>query len=162
METRISDSGDSVRRRRRCQQCDRRFTTYERVELQMPAVVKSKGVRVDYDRGKVEASMRLALRKRPVAMEAFEEAVDSIEGRLFKIGSKEVASARIGELVMEELRRLDKVAYIRFASVYRKFEDIDEFAEAVMEMRPRARMKPAAVAAPAARKARKPAGAKGT
>ncbi len=139
METRTSDSGDSIRRRRRCPQCERRFTTYERVELQMPAVIKSKGVRVDYDRGKVAASMRLALRKRPVSMEDFEESVDKIEGRLFKIGSKEIDSARIGELVMEELKRLDEVAYIRFASVYRKFEDIDAFADAVKAMKPGAR-----------------------
>lgn len=139
METRTSDSGDSIRRRRRCPQCERRFTTYERVELQMPAVIKSRGVRVDYDRGKVEGSMRLALRKRPVSMEDFEEAVDKIEGRLFKIGTKEVESARIGELVMDELKRLDEVAYIRFASVYRKFEDIAAFTDAIEAMKPGAR-----------------------
>ena len=141
METRVSEPGDSIRRRRRCHACEQRFTTYERVERQMPAVMKSRGTRVDYDRAKILASMQLALRKRPVGAEQIVEAVDSIEGRLFKIGRKEVDSARIGELVMDELKRLDQVAYIRFASVYRKFEDIAEFAEAVKEMKPRARMK---------------------
>ena len=136
METRISDTGDSIRRRRRCAGCDRRFTTYERIELSMPAVIKSDGSRVDYDRAKLEFSLRLALRKRPVSKEAFENALDHVEGRLFKLGLKEVPSATIGELVMDELRKLDKVAYIRFASVYRKFEDIDAFAEAINEIRP--------------------------
>ena len=136
METRILDSGDSIRRRRRCVQCDRRFTTYERIELSMPGVIKSDGSRTDFDRAKLEFSMKLALRKRPVAPEAFESALDHVEARLFKLGLKEVRSATIGEFVMDELRKLDKVAYIRFASVYRNFEDIDAFANAVNEMRP--------------------------
>ena len=136
METRDSEAGDSIRRRRRCHACGQRFTTYERIERQMPQVVKSQGTRVDYDRAKVLASMRLALRKRPVSPEQIVEAADSIEGRLFKLGAREVDSSRIGELVMAELKRLDQVAYIRFASVYRKFEDIAEFAEAVKEMKP--------------------------
>ncbi len=148
METRVSEAGDSIRRRRRCHQCDQRFTTYERVERQMPAVVKSRGTRVDYDRAKILASMQLALRKRPVQTEQIVEAVDSIEGRLFKMGVREVDSARIGELVMDELKRLDEVAYIRFASVYRQFEDIDAFAEAIKEMKPRARMKSLSPTAP--------------
>jgi transcriptional repressor NrdR len=136
METRIAETGDSVRRRRRCGACDRRFTTYERVELTMPAVVKSDGSRMDYDRTKLEFSMRLALRKRPVSAEAFESSLGHVESRIFKLGLKEVPSATIGELVMDELRKLDKVAYIRFASVYRKFEDIEAFAHAVNEIRP--------------------------
>jgi len=136
METRLADTGDSIRRRRRCASCDRRFTTYERIELSMPAVVKSDGTRVDYDRDKLEFSMRLALRKRPVTKEAFESALDHVENRMFKLGFKEVPSATIGELVMDELRKLDKVAYIRFASVYRKFEDIEAFADAINEIRP--------------------------
>ena len=136
METRLADTGDSIRRRRRCAGCDRRFTTYERIELSMPAVLKSDGSRVDYDRAKLEFSMRLALRKRPVTKEAFESVLDHVENRMFKLGMKEVPSATIGELVMDELRKLDKVAYIRFASVYRKFEDIDAFAEAINEIRP--------------------------
>ena len=136
METRLADTGDSIRRRRRCAGCDRRFTTYERIELSMPTVVKNDGGRVDYDRAKLEFSMRLALRKRPVTKEAFESALDHVENRMFKLGMKEVPSATIGELVMDELRKLDKVAYIRVASVYRKFEDIDAFAEAINEIRP--------------------------
>ncbi|MGE0802968.1 MAG: transcriptional regulator NrdR [Lautropia sp.] len=136
METRVLDSGDSIRRRRRCVRCDRRFTTYERIELSMPDVVKNNGTRVAYDRAKLEFSMRLALRKRPVSPEAFEDALDRVEGRLFKLGAKEVSSATIGELVMDELQKLDKVAYIRFASVYRNFADIEAFADAVDQIRP--------------------------
>ncbi len=133
METRTTDSGDSIRRRRRCPQCERRFTTYERIELQMPTVLKSRGARADYDRAKVEASMRLgaAGRSARYRWRTSRSALDKIEGRLFKIGAKEVESARIGELVMDELKRLDEVAYIRFASVYRKFEDIAAFADAI-------------------------------
>jgi len=134
METRIAETGDSIRRRRRCAGCDRRFTTYERIELSMPSVLKNDGSRVDYDRAKLEFSMKLALRKRPVTEEAFEGALDHVESRLFKLGLKEVPSATIGELVMDELRKLDKVAYIRFASVYRKFEDIDAFADAIKKL----------------------------
>jgi len=136
METRDAETGDSIRRRRRCAGCDRRFTTYERIELSMPSVVKSDSSRMDYDRAKLEFSMKLALRKRPVTKEAFEAALDHVESRMFKLGLKEVPSATIGELVMDELRKLDKVAYIRFASVYRKFEDIDAFADAINEIRP--------------------------
>jgi transcriptional repressor NrdR len=136
METRIAETGDSIRRRRRCAGCDRRFTTYERIELSMPAVVKNGGSREDYDRAKLEFSIKLALRKRPVTKEAFEAAVDHVEGRIFKLGLKEVPSATVGGFVMDELRKLDKVAYIRFASVYRKFEDIDAFADAINEIRP--------------------------
>ena len=136
METRIFEGGEGIRRRRRCVQCDRRFTTYERIELSMPDVLKSDGSRVPYVRDKLESSMQLALRKRNVSREAFTSALDHVEGRLFRLGLKEVPSARIGELVMDELRKLDEVAYIRFASVYRKFEDIDAFAEAIDEIRP--------------------------
>jgi len=139
METRIAETGDSIRRRRRCAGCDRRFTTYERIELSMPSVVKSNGSRMDYDRAKLEFSMRLALRKRPVTQDDFESSLDHVESRMFKLGLKEVPSAVIGELVMDELRKLDKVAYIRFASVYRKFEDIEAFADAVDEIRPNPR-----------------------
>jgi transcriptional repressor NrdR len=136
METRVAETGDSIRRRRRCAVCDRRFTTYERIELAMPAVIKNGGRREDYDRAKLESSLRLALRKRPVTKEAFEAALDHVESLIFKVGQKEVPSATIGGFVMDELRKLDKVAYIRFASVYRKFEDIDAFADAINEIRP--------------------------
>jgi transcriptional repressor NrdR len=106
-------------------------------------VVKKNGSRADYDRDKLLASMQLALRKRPVTMEAIEAAIDRIEERLITLGEREVPSERVGELVMRELKRLDKVAYIRFASVYRNFEDVDEFSEAIREIKkprqPRAR-----------------------
>jgi transcriptional repressor NrdR len=140
VDTRENEDGDTVRRRRRCLACDKRFTTYERVELQLPLIVKKNGSRVDYDRDKLLASMSLALRKRPVTTESVESAIDRIEERLVTLGEREVASDRVGELVMRELKRLDKVAYIRFASVYRNFEDLDEFSDAIREVKkPRVR-----------------------
>ena len=135
VDTRENEDGDTVRRRRRCLACDKRFTTYERIELQLPLVVKSNGNRVDYDREKVKASMALALRKRPVLAENVNAAIDRIEERLVTLGEREIASGRIGELVMRELKRLDKVAYIRFASVYRNFADLDEFSDAIREVK---------------------------
>ncbi len=140
VDTRENEDGDTVRRRRRCLACDKRFTTYERVELQMPLVVKKNGSRADYDREKLQSSMALALRKRSVPTESLDAAIDRIEERLVTLGEREVASDRIGELVMRELKKLDKVAYIRFASVYRNFEDLDEFSDAIREVKkPRAR-----------------------
>jgi transcriptional repressor NrdR len=137
METRVSEDGSSIRRRRRCERCDKRFTTYERAELALPAVVKHDGSREDFDRRKVLASMQLALRKRPVSQDLVEEAVERIQERLMNLGVREVRSEKVGELVMRELKKLDKIAYVRFASVYRNFEDIDEFAEAILEVSPR-------------------------
>jgi transcriptional repressor NrdR len=134
LETRASDDGSVLRRRRECPQCEKRFTTYERAELALPAVVKKNGSRSEFDSAKLRASMALALRKRPVKAEAVEEAVLRIEAKLMSMAEKEIASERIGELVMRELRKLDKVAYIRFASVYRNFEDPDEFADAVQSL----------------------------
>jgi transcriptional repressor NrdR len=140
VDTRENEDGDTVRRRRRCLACDKRFTTYERVELQLPLVVKKNGSRVDYDREKLNASMTLALRKRPVTTESLGAAIDRIEERLVTLGEREVASDRVGELVMRELKKLDKIAYIRFASVYRNFEDLDEFSDAIREVKkPRVR-----------------------
>jgi transcriptional repressor NrdR len=136
IDSRASDEGAVIRRRRRCLQCDKRFTTYERVELAMPALIKRGGIRAEYDRDKLRASMLLALRKRPVPREAVDEAISRIEEKLLSSAQREVKSEKIGELVMRELKRLDKVAYIRFASVYRSFEDVDEFAEVVREVRP--------------------------
>ncbi len=133
-ETRASDDGESIRRRRRCPNCDKRFTTYERVELSMPAVVKKNGSRVEFDRRKLRASLQLALRKRPVGAEQVDAAVHRIEERLLSLGLREIDSEKIGELVMRELQKLDKIAYVRFASVYRSFEDVDEFAEAIEEV----------------------------
>ncbi len=135
VDTRENEDGDTVRRRRRCPACDKRFTTYERVELKLPQIVKKNGSRVEFERAKLRASMSLSLRKRPVAAEAIEAALDRIEERLMTLGEREVASDRIGELVMRELKKLDKIAYIRFASVYRNFEDVDAFSEAIREVR---------------------------
>ena len=135
VDTRENEDGDTVRRRRRCLACDKRFTTYERVELQLPQVVKKNGSRCEYDRDKLHASMMLALRKRPVTTESLDAALDRIEEKLVTLGEREVASDRIGELVMRELKKLDKVAYIRFASVYRNFEDVEEFSDAIREVR---------------------------
>jgi transcriptional repressor NrdR len=136
IDSRASDEGASIRRRRRCLACDKRFTTYERVELALPSIVKRGGSRAEYDRNKLRASMLLALRKRPVPREAVDDAIGRIEDKLLSAAQREVKSEKLGELVMRELKRLDKVAYIRFASVYRSFEDVDEFAEVVKEVRP--------------------------
>jgi transcriptional repressor NrdR len=139
VDTRENEEGDTVRRRRRCLACDKRFTTYERVELKMPQIVKKNGSRADYDRAKLEASMMLALRKRPVTTASVEAALGRIEDRLLSIGEGEVPTEKIGELVMRELKRIDKIAYIRFASVYRNFADVEEFSEAIREVKkPRA------------------------
>jgi transcriptional repressor NrdR len=127
LDTRVSEEGDVIKRRRRCEKCDKRFTTYERPELALPAIVKKNGSRVEYNRNKLIDSMGIALRKRPVSAEAVEEAIRNIEERLQATGEKEIASDRVGELVMRELKRLDKVAYIRFASVYKSFADIESF-----------------------------------
>ncbi len=135
VETRVSEDGGFIRRRRRCASCDKRFTTYERPEVNFPAIVKKDGRRIEYERGKLLASMKLALRKRPVSTEQVDGAVERIEEKLLNLGLREVLSTRIGELVMFELKKLDKVAYVRFASVYRSFEDIDEFKTLVDEVR---------------------------
>ncbi len=135
IDTRENEDGDIVRRRRRCLACDKRFTTYERVELRMPQVVKKNGTRMEYDRDRLVGSMNLALRKRPVTADAIDAAISRIEERLLALAEREVPSEKVGELVMRELKRLDKVAYIRFASVYRNFEDVEEFSEAIREIR---------------------------
>ena len=135
VETRISEDADFIRRRRQCGACEKRFTTYERPEVNFPTIVKKDGRRIEYERGKLQASMKLALRKRPVSTEQLDSAIERIEEKLLNLGLREVQSPRIGELVMRELKKLDKVAYVRFASVYRNFEDIDEFRALVDEVR---------------------------
>ncbi|MDE2613405.1 MAG: transcriptional regulator NrdR [Burkholderiales bacterium] len=134
VETRESDEGDVVRRRRRCTHCDKRFTTYERGEITLPAVVKKDGSRVEFDPAKLRASMTLALRKRPVSTEQVDAALERIQDKLLAGGAREVTSARLGELVMRELKRMDKVAYVRFASVYREFEDVDAFRQLIRDI----------------------------
>ena len=135
VETRVSEDADFIRRRRQCGACEKRFTTYERPDVTFPAIVKKDGRRIEYKRLKVLGSMNLALRKRPISTEQVDAAVGHIEEKLLSLGVREVASHHIGELVMQELKKLDKVAYIRFASVYRSFEDIDEFRALVDEVR---------------------------
>jgi len=134
VETRESDEGDVVRRRRRCHKCEKRFTTYERAEIALPAIVKRSGARVEFDAHKLRASMTLALRKRNVSIEQVDAAIERIQDKLLASGVRELPSTRIGELVMRELKRLDKVAYVRFASVYRSFEDVDEFSRLIKEI----------------------------
>ncbi|MET3133824.1 transcriptional repressor NrdR [Oxalobacteraceae bacterium GrIS 1.11] len=134
LDTRVSEDGDAIRRRRRCGKCDKRFTTYERIELVMPVVVKKNGSRTEYAAAKLRASLMLALRKRPVAAAAVDMAIASIEEKLLTSGQREVDSGYIGELVMQQLKRLDNIAYIRFASVYKNFEDLDEFQQAIAEV----------------------------
>jgi transcriptional repressor NrdR len=135
VETRVAEDGDFVRRRRQCADCEKRFTTYERPDLTFPAIVKKDGRRIEYERAKLLGSMKLALRKRPVSTEQIDAAVERIEEKLLNMGVRELPSSRVGEFVMRELKRLDKVAYVRFASVYRSFEDVDEFKTVVDEIR---------------------------
>ncbi len=135
VETRLAEDGGFIRRRRQCSACEKRFTTYEKPEVSFPAIVKKDGRRIEYQRDKLRASLNLALRKRPVSTEQVDAAIERIEENLLNQPHREVASNRIGELVMRELKKLDKVAYVRFASVYRSFEDIDEFKTLVDEVR---------------------------
>lgn len=134
LDTRVSEEGDAIRRRRRCTKCDKRFTTYERIELIMPSVVKKNGSRVDFSSEKLRASLMLALRKRPVSAATVDAAINSIEEKILSLGVREIGTERIGEFIMEELKRLDKIAYIRFASVYRSFEDVSEFQNVIAEI----------------------------
>lgn len=135
-ETKVNDSrlaaeGAQIRRRRECLQCGERFTTFETAELVMPQVVKSDQRRVPFDESKLRSGLAKALEKRPVSQESVEEAVGHITRKLRSLGEREVTSRQIGEIVMEELHKLDEVAYVRYASVYRHFQDIDAFREEV-------------------------------
>lgn len=141
LDTRVSEEGDAIRRRRRCTKCDKRFTTHERIELAMPVIVKKNGSRTEFDAGKLRASLMLALRKRPVSAESLDEALQKIKEKLLASGEREVLSGLVGELVMHELKRLDKIAYIRFASVYKSFEDVAEFQNMIEEFSDPARKK---------------------
>jgi len=140
IETKVNDSrlageGRQIRRRRECLKCGERFTTFETAELVMPVVVKSDAVREVYDESKVRAGMEKALEKRPVAREAIDEAVSRITHKVRIIGDREVPSRVIGEFVMDELQQLDEVAYVRFASVYRHFQDVEAFHEEIQRLR---------------------------
>ncbi len=127
IDSRLGKEGNNIRRRRECIQCERRFTTYERVEDILPLVVKKDGRREPFDRVKIIAGMQRACEKRPVSIETIEKFVDQLELQLQESGEKEIPASRIGENVMNALHRIDEVAYVRFASVYRQFKDINEF-----------------------------------
>ncbi|MBS2022572.1 MAG: transcriptional repressor NrdR [Deltaproteobacteria bacterium] len=134
IDSRLSNQGAVIRRRRECLSCTRRFTTYERVEEILPMVVKKDGRRETFDRAKVIAGLKLACQKRPVSAEQIDTVVDGIERKLQELGEKEIPSSVIGENVMRELARLDEVAYVRFASVYRSFKDLGEFMSELKEL----------------------------
>ena len=134
IDSRLVGQGHQVRRRRECVECHERFTTFESAELVMPRVIKSNGSREPFNEDKLRGGIQRALEKRPVGMEAVEEAINRIESKLRATGEREVDAKLIGNLVMEELKGLDKVAYIRFASVYRSFEDIREFGEEIARL----------------------------
>lgn len=138
-ETKVTDSrlageGRQIRRRRECLACGERFTTFETAELVMPQVVKGDQTREPFDVSKLRAGMLKSLEKRPVGLESLEAAIERISHRLRSFGEREVDSRKIGELVMEELRQLDEVAYVRFASVYHRFQDVDEFRDQLEEL----------------------------
>jgi len=134
IDSRVSEAGDSIRRRRRCQACQKRFTTYETVELRLPQVVKTNGSRSDFSIDKLRVGFARALHKRPVPTEYVDAAVERIVAQVLALGEREIPSRQIGEMVMQELYKLDKVAYIRFASVYRSFQDVSDFRDALREV----------------------------
>ncbi|RME41507.1 MAG: transcriptional repressor NrdR [Deltaproteobacteria bacterium] len=134
VDSRLGKDGNNIRRRRECAECEKRFTTYERVEETLPLVVKKDGRREPFDRTKIIAGMQRACEKRPISIETIEKAVDNLESTLQESGDKEIAASRIGEMVMQILHGLDEVAYVRFASVYRQFKDINEFMSELQEL----------------------------
>ena len=136
IDSRVSEPGDSIRRRRRCVACQKRFTTYETVELRLPQVVKSNGTRADFSADRIRVGFQRALHKRPVPTEYVDAAIDRIVQQVLALGEREIPSRQIGEMVMQELYKLDKVGYIRFASVYRSFQDVADFRDALQEVEP--------------------------
>jgi len=131
IDSRVVEEGQAVRRRRECESCGKRFSTFERAELSLPMVVKKDGVRQAFDAEKIRSGMRKALEKRPVSAEMRDAAVNAVVRSVQELGVSELSSERVGEFVMSELQRLDGVAYVRFASVYREFKDVDDFLAAV-------------------------------
>jgi transcriptional repressor NrdR len=134
IDSRVLEAGDSIRRRRKCSVCEKRFTTYETVELRMPQIVKSDGSRADFDQQKIRTGFQRALHKRPVPTEYVDAAINRIVQQVLSRGEREMPSRELGEMVMQELYKLDKVAYIRFASVYRSFQDASDFHDALAEV----------------------------
>ena len=135
VDSRSSKNGDAIRRRRECLECGKRFTTYERVELAMPTVIKSNGYRTAYDREKIRTGFMRALHKRPVPTDNVDDAINRVEARILALGEREIKSRTIGELVMRELKKMDDVAYIRFASVYEDFQRVDDFRDAILQVK---------------------------
>jgi transcriptional repressor NrdR len=136
VDSRVSEAGDSIRRRRRCFACQKRFTTYENAELRLPQIVKQNGTRADFDVARVREGFQRALHKRPVPTEYVDQAVEHILQQVLGLGEREIPSRQVGEMVMQELYKLDKVAYIRSASVYRSFQDAADFRDALREVEP--------------------------
>jgi transcriptional repressor NrdR len=134
IDSRLTGEGRQIRRRRQCLDCNERFTTFESAELVMPRLIKSDNSRQPFDEAKIRNSMVRALEKRPVAADDFEQAIDRLVHKLRTMGEREVPSRLIGEMVMEELRELDEVAYVRFASVYRSFQDVTEFQDEIKRL----------------------------
>ena len=134
IDSRVNDEGDSIRRRRKCSACDKRFTTYETADLQLPQVVKTNGTREEFSRDKLRLSFTRALHKRPVPTEYVDHALDHIVQKMLSLGEREIPARALGESVMQELKVMDKVAYIRFASVYRSSSDVDDFHDAIREL----------------------------
>lgn len=134
IDSRVSETGDAIRRRRKCLSCDKRFTTFETVEMRMPQVVKSNGTRIDYNAEKLRTGFNRALHKRFVPTEFVDQAIARITANIHSLGEREISSRSIGEMVMAELYKLDKVAYIRFASVYRSFQDVEDFRSMLHEV----------------------------
>jgi len=131
IDSRLVAEGDQIRRRRECQTCTERFSTYETAELMLPKIIKQNEVRQPFDEAKLRSGILRALEKRPVSVEQIETTVGQIKHSLISTGEREVSSIRVGEMVMEHLRQLDHVAYVRFASVYRSFEDLNEFRQEI-------------------------------
>jgi transcriptional repressor NrdR len=131
IDSRVAEDGAAVRRRRECEVCGKRFSSYERAELRLPMVIKKEGARQSFDTQKIRGGMQKALEKRPVSADALEQGVQAVVRAVQENGDAEIPAGAIGDFVMEQLRQLDGVAYIRFASVYREFKDVDEFVAAV-------------------------------
>ncbi len=134
IDSRVNDLGDSIRRRRRCAVCDKRFTTYETAELHLPQVVKQNGTREEFNLEKLRSSFTRALHKRPVPTEYVDRAIEHIVQKILSKGEREIMTRALGEVVMQELKAMDKVAYIRFASVYRSFQDVDDFNNVIRDL----------------------------
>jgi transcriptional repressor NrdR len=134
IDTRISEDKTQIKRRRRCTNCDRRFNTLETIELQMPSIIKSNGAREEYQENKIRTSLVKALHKRPVPQLQVDNAIDNIRQQILNLGEREVSSAQVGDMVMQELSALDKVAYIRFASVYLSFKNATDFSQIIDQL----------------------------